>query len=50
MDEEERRIAQNKKLTFVDRCDAARSARSLSKKIEGMIRGEKEKLSEFYDS
>jgi hypothetical protein len=37
-------------LTFVDKCDAIKSARSLSKTIEGLIGKEKDKISEYYES
>lgn len=48
VDEEVRRIKENKNLTFVDKCDAVKSVRSLSKTIEGLIGKEKEKLTEYY--
>lgn len=47
---EEVKISQNKNLTFVDKVDAMKSARSLSKTIEGLIGKEKDKISEYYDS
>jgi hypothetical protein len=46
--EEERKIKDNKNLTFVDKCDAVKSVRSLSRTIEGLIGKEKERLSEYY--
>jgi hypothetical protein len=50
MEIEEHKIAKNKNLTFVDKVDAMKSARSLSRTIEGLIDREKGKLSEYYDS
>ena len=47
-EEEEKKIKNNKNLTFVDKFDAVKSVRSLSKTIEGLIGKEKDKLSEFY--
>lgn len=48
LDEEERKIKGSKHLTFVDKCDAVKSVRSVSRTIEGLIDKEKEKLSEYY--
>jgi hypothetical protein len=48
MDQEEKKIIGSKHLTFVDKCDAVKSVRSVSRTIEGLIDKEKEKLSEFY--
>ena len=45
--EEEKKIRENKNLTFVDKFDAVKSVRSLSKTIEGLIGREKEKISEI---
>ena len=45
--EEEKKIKLNKNLTFVDKFDAVKSVRSLSKTIEGLIGREKEKISEI---
>lgn len=39
---------ENKNLTFVDKYDAVKSVRSLSRTIEGLIVKEKEKLSDYY--
>jgi len=35
---------------FVDKCDAVKSARSLSRTIDSLIGREQERLSEYYDS
>jgi hypothetical protein len=48
MDQEEKKIIGSKHLTFVDKCDAVKSVRSVSRTIEGLIDKEKEKLNEFY--
>lgn len=40
----------NKNLTFVDKYDAVKSVRSLSRTIEGLIGREKEKLSGYFES
>lgn len=48
MAEEEKKIKENKNLTFVDKCDAVKSVRSLSRTIEGLIGKEKDKLTEYY--
>lgn len=48
MDQEEKKIIGSKHLTFVDKCDAVKSVRSVSRTIEGLIDKEKEKLTEFY--
>ncbi len=48
--EEEKKIIENKQLTFVDKCDAVKSVRSVSRTIEGLIGKEKEKLSEYVES
>jgi len=48
MDQEERKIIGSKHLTFVDKCDAVKSVRSVSRTIEGLIDKEKEKLTEYY--
>lgn len=45
--EEEKKIRENKNLTFVDKFDAVKSVRSLSKTIEGLIGREKDKISEL---
>ena len=45
--EEEKRIRQNKHMTFVDKCDAVKSVRSVSRTIEGLIDKEKERLTEY---
>ncbi|CDW73331.1 UNKNOWN [Stylonychia lemnae] len=50
VDLEEQQISQNKKLTFVDKCDAMKSARSLSKTINSLIGRQTDKISEYYDS
>jgi hypothetical protein len=50
VDEEEKKIMKNKNLTFLDKCDAVKSARSLSRTIDGLIGLEKGKLSEYYES
>ena len=34
-------------MTFVDKCDAVKSVRSVSRTIEGLIDKEKEKLTEY---
>ena len=48
MDQEEKKIIGSKHLTFVDKCDAVKSVRSVSRTIEGLIDKEKEKLTEYY--
>lgn len=50
MELEEEKISKNKNLTFVDKVDAMKSARSVSRTIENLIGREKEKLSSYYDS
>jgi hypothetical protein len=44
---EEKKIIENKNLTFLDKYDAVKSVRSLSRTIEGLIGREKEKISEI---
>lgn len=44
------KISKNKNLTFVDKCDAMKSARSLSRTIDSLIGKEKERISEYYQS
>jgi hypothetical protein len=48
IDQEEKRIIESKTLTFVDKCDAVKSVRSVSRTIEGLIDKEKGRLSEYY--
>ena len=43
MQEEEQKIKSAKHLTFVDKCDAVKSVRSVSRTIEGLIGKEKER-------
>ena len=50
IDEEESKIKKNKNLTFLDKYDAVKSARSLSKTIDGLIGREKERLSGYFES
>lgn len=50
MEEEERRITLNKNLTFLDKQGVMKSARSLSRTIEGLIGKEKDRISEYYES
>lgn len=50
MEMEEAKISRNKQLTFVDKVDAMKSARSLSRTIEGLLGREKGRLSDYYDS
>jgi len=45
--EEERKIKSNKNLTFVDKHDAIKQARSLSRTIDGLLDNQKERLSEY---
>ena len=47
INEEEKRIRENKHMTFVDKCDAVKSVRSVSRTIEGLIDKEKERLTEY---
>lgn len=50
MEEEEFKISRNKNLTFVDKHDAMKSARSLSRTIDGLIGKTKDHISEYYES
>ena len=45
--EEERKIKENRNLTFVDKHVAIKQARSLSRTIDGLLDTQKERLSEY---
>ena len=48
LDQEQEKIKQNKYLNLIDRSNAIRSVRSLSKTIDDLISREKEKISDHY--
>ena len=50
LNQEQEKIRQNKFLKMVDRSNAIKSVRSLSRTIEDLIAKEKEKISEHYQS
>ena len=50
LNQEQEKIRENKFLKMVDRSNAIKSVRSLSKTIDDLINKEKEKISEHYNS
>ena len=50
LNQEQEKIRQNKFLKMIDRKDAMKSIRSLSKTIDDLIHKEKEKISDHYNS
>jgi len=50
LNQEQEKIRKNKFLKMIDRKDAMKSIRSLSKTIDDLINKEKEKISDHYNS